>query len=422
VLRLAALRAQKAKLLGFLDFATWKLQDQMAETPEAVNRFFAQLTPAATAKAKAEAADIQAVIEAQKSGFTLQPWDWNYYAEQVRKAKFDLDESEVKPYFELNNVLENGVFYAANQLYGLTFKERRDIPVYQEDVRVFEVFDKDGKAFALFYSDNFKRDNKRGGAWCWGYTQPSKLLGQKPTVYNVMNAPKPAPGQPALVSFDDVRTLFHEFGHALHALFGNQQYPSLGSDIARDFVEFPSQLNEHWALHPKILKHYAVHYKTGETIPQALVDKIKKASAFNTGYKLTEQIAASLLDLEWHKLSDSAAVTDVAAFEKAALQRAGIDLPQVPPRYRSSYFSHIWSSESYAGGYYGYQWTKMLSEDAYAWFEENGGLTRANGQRFRDLILSRGATLDYNQMYKAFRGREPDINAMKKNMGLAPAF
>jgi peptidyl-dipeptidase Dcp len=422
ILRLAAIRAEKAKLMGFENYAAWKLQDQMAQTPEAVNQFFAQLVPLVTAQAKKEAADIQEMIDKQKGGFTLQPWDWDYYSEKVRKEKYDLDESEVKPYFELNKVLENGVFYAANQLYGITFKERHDIPVYHPDVRVFEVFDKDGKSLALFYGDYYKRDNKSGGAWMDNFVGQSKLMGTKPVIYNVCNFTKPAAGQPALISFDDVTTMFHEFGHGLHGMFASQQYPTLsGTNTARDFVEFPSQFNEHWAMDPKVLKHYAVHYKTGEVIPQALLDKIKNASAFNNGYKYTEAIAGAALDLQWHKLSATDAVKDVDAFEKEALHKTGLDLPQVPPRYRSSYFLHIWSN-GYAAGYYAYQWTKMLEEDAYAWFDEHGGLTRANGQRFRDMVLSRGNTIDLNKMFRDFRGHNPDIKAMQKYLGFGKTF
>ncbi len=418
ILRLVALRTQKAKLMGYPNYAAWKLKDQMSQTPEAVDKFLGQLVPAVTAKAKQEAADIQAVIDEQKGGFTLMPWDWDFYAEQVRKAKYDLDENEIKPYFELNKVLENGVFYAATQLYGITFKERKDIPVYQQDVRVFEVFDKDGKAMALFYCDYYKRDNKSGGAWMSNIVTQSKLLGTKPVIYNVCNFTKPAAGQPALISFDDVETMFHEFGHGLHGLFASQEYPTLsGTNVARDYVEFPSQFNEHWALDPIVLKNYAVHYQTGALIPQALVDKIKKAGSFNKGYGLTEAIAAASLDMQWHMLDGSKPVEDVDAFEKMALHNTGLDLPQVPPRYRSSYFLHIWSN-GYAAGYYAYQWTKMLEEDAYAWFEENGGLTRANGQRFRDMILSRGNTEDYNKMFRDFRGHDPDIKSMAKDLGL----
>jgi peptidyl-dipeptidase Dcp len=418
ILQLSALRADKGKLLGFPSYAAWKIQDQMAETPEAVDTFFAQLIPAVTAKAKKEAQEIQSLINEQNGGFTLEPWDWNFYSGQIQKAKYDLDENEIKPYFELNKVLEDGVFYAANQLYGITFKERKDIPVYQPDVRVFEVFDKDGTSMALFYGDYFKRDNKRGGAWMSNFVRQSTLLGTKPVIYNVCNFNKPAAGQPALLTFDNVTTMFHEFGHALHDMFASQKYPGLsGTNVARDFVEFPSQFNEHWALDPKVLMHYAVHYQTGETIPQSLIDKIKKASTFNNGYSLTELIAASMLDLQWHKLPAGTVVNDVDGFEKEALHKTGLDLPQVPPRYRSSYFNHIWAS-GYAAGYYAYTWTKMLDEDAYAWFEEHGGLTRENGQRFRDMILSRGNTLDYQQMYKAFRGRDANIKAMVKYLGL----
>jgi len=418
IIRIAAIRAQQAKLMHFKNYAAWKLQDQMAKTPEAVDQFFAKLVPAVTAKARQEAADIQAVIDEQKGGFQVEPWDWNFYAEQVRKARYNLDNSEIKPYFELNRVLEKGVFFAANQLYGLTFKERKDLPVYQQDVRVFEVFDKDGKAFALFYCDYFKRDNKSGGAWMSNIVGQSTLMGTKPVIYNVCNFSKPADGQPALISFEDVTTMFHEFGHGLHGLFASQKYPTLsGTNVARDYVEFPSQFNEHWALDPKVLKNYAIHYQTGAPIPQSLVNKIKKAGTFNTGYKLTEAIAAASLDMQWHKLTATDVVTDATAFEKKALQVTGLDLKQVPPRYRSTYFLHIWSN-GYAAGYYAYQWTKMLEEDAYSWFKEHGGLTRANGQRFRDLILSRGNTEDYNVMFKRFRGHAPEIKALQEEMGL----
>jgi len=418
IIRLANIRAKKAKLIGFPNYASWKLKDQMAQTPEAVDKFFAQLIPAAKAKATEEAADIQALIDKQKGGFKLEPWDWDYYAEQVRKERYKIDESEIKPYFQLDKVLEDGVFYAATQLYGLTFKERHDIPVYQKDVRVFEVFDKDGKSFALFYGDYYKRDNKNGGAWMSNLVGQSKLLKTKPVIYNICNFNKPAVGAPALISNDDVVTMFHEFGHALHGLFANQAYPTLsGTSVARDFVEFPSQFNEHWAWYPTILKHYAKHYKTGEVIPQALVQKIKKASAFNKGYSLTELISAASLDLQWHKIAATQTIKDANEFENNALHLTGLDMPQVPPRYRSTYFLHIWGN-GYAAGYYAYQWTKMLEEDAYAWFEENGGLTPANGQRFRDMILSKGNTEDYNLMFKKFRGHAPDIKAMEKDLGL----
>ena len=418
IIKLATIRAQKAKLLGFSSYAAWKLQDQMAKNPENVFKFFGKLNPSVTAKVKEEVSAIQKVIDNQQGGFSLQPWDWTYYAEQVRKAKYDLDENQTKPYFELNSVLEKGVFYAANQLYGLTFKERHDIPVYQQDVRVFEVYDKDKKPFALFYCDYFKRDNKNGGAWMNNLVGQSTLLGAKPVIYNVCNFSKPAPGTPALISFTDVTTMFHEFGHALHGLFASQKYPTLsGANTARDFVEFPSQFNEHWALDPKVLNNYAIHYKTGDHIPNSLVEKMKKSTSFNSGYALSEAIAASMLDMQWHSIAADETIPDEDAFEKKALDASGLDVQHVPPRYRSTYFLHIWAN-GYAAGYYAYQWTKMLEEDAFAWFEQHGGLTRVNGQRFRDMVLSRGNTEDYNVMFKKFTGHQPDINALKHALGL----
>ena len=416
--RLAEIRAQQAKLLGFNNYAAWNLQDQMAKTPEAVERFLDKLVPAATANARKEAADIQAVIDREKGGFKLESWDWNYYAEKVRKAKYDLDADQVKPYFELFNVLQNGVFYAANQLYGLTFKERHDIPVYQDDVRVYELFDHDSTSIGLFYCDYFKRDNKSGGAWMDNIVTQSKLLDKKPVIYNVCNFAKPAPGQPALISYDDVTTMFHEFGHALHGFFASQQYPSLsGTSVARDFVEFPSQFNEHWAIYPEIFSHYAVHYKTGEPMPAKLVEKIRKSASFNQGYMLTELLAAAELDMQWHTISANDSINDVDKFETEALHRTHLDLPQVPPRYRSTYFLHIWGN-GYAAGYYAYLWSEMLDDDAYAWFKENGGLTRENGQRFRDMILSRGNTENLAKLFRDFRGREPEIKPMLESRGL----
>ncbi len=418
IARIAQIRAQQAKLLGYDSYAAWKLEDQMAKKPATALKFLDDLVPAATARAKREAADIQAMIDKDGDKFQLQPWDWQLYAEQVRKAKYDLDESQIKPYFELDNVLENGVFYAAHQLYGLDFKERHDLPVYQPDVRVFEVFDADGKSLALFYCDYFKRDNKSGGAWMDNLVGQSKLLGTKPVIYNVTNFTKPAPGQPALLSFDDVTTMFHEFGHALHGMFADQEFPSLsGTNTARDFVEFPSQFNEHWALEPGVFAHYAKHYQTGAPMPQELVDKIKKSSTFNKGYDVTEAISAALLDMSWHTLPADAPKQDVDAFEAAALKKNGTDLSYVPPRYRSSYFMHIWGN-GYAAGYYAYAWTQMLADDAFAWFDEHGGLTRANGDRFRQMVLSRGNTEDLATMYRDWRGRDPNVDAMKKDRGL----
>ncbi|HTV96641.1 MAG TPA: peptidyl-dipeptidase Dcp [Steroidobacteraceae bacterium] len=418
VSRLAQLRAQRAQLLGFASYAAWRLEDQMAKTPENALDFMNALVPLATARATREANDIQALIDAQHGGFTLEPWDWDFYGEQVRKAKYDLDDAEVKPYFELNGVLENGVFYAANQLYGISFKERKDIPVYQPDVRVFDVIDADGKPLALFYCDYFKRDNKNGGAWMSTFIGQSKLLGTRPVVYNVANLQKPAPGEPALLSFEDVTTLFHEFGHALHGMFADTVYPSLsGTATARDFVEFPSQFNEHWAMYPTVFEHYARHYKTGAVMPPTLVEKIRRARNFNAGYKMTEVLAAAELDMQWHTLPAGAPLQDPDAFQREALEKVHIALRAVPPRYRSSYFQHIWGG-GYAAGYYAYLWTQMLADDAYQWFEENGGLTRANGDRFRQMILSRGNTEDLAAMYAAWRGRPPKVDAMLKDRGL----
>ena len=416
--RLAIIRAEKARLLGFPNYAAWNLQDQMAKTPEAVQTFLKQLIPATTAKARKEVVDLQAVIDKEKGGFRLQPWDWNYYAEKVRKDRYDLDENQIKPYFELFNVLENGVFYAANQLYGLTFKRRTDIPVYNTDMRVYTVYNKDSSELGLFYCDYFKRDNKSGGAWMSNVVGQSKLLGTKPAIYNVCNFTKPAPGEPALISFDDVTTMFHEFGHALHGFFADQIYPSLsGTSVARDFVEFPSQFNEHWALEPKVFQHYAVHYKTGKPMQKELVEKIKKSQKFNQGYALTEILAAADLDMEWHTIPAGDSIKSTDDFEAAALKHTNLDLPQVPPRYRSSYFLHIWGN-GYAAGYYAYSWTEMLDDDVYSWFKEHGGMTRANGQRFRDMILSRGNTEDYNKMFYDFCGRKPNIQPMLENREL----
>lgn len=418
ITRMAQIRAEKAALLGFPDYATWKLQDQMAKTPAAVESFFAKLIPAATAKARVEAKDIQALINEQKDTFALQAYDWNFYADQVRKARYNLDESEIKPYFVLDSVLKNGVFYAATQLYGITFKERKDIPVYHKDVRVYELFEENGTAIGLFYCDYFKRDSKGGGAWMDNMVRQSKLLGTKPVIFNVCNFTKPADGQPAMISFDDVTTMFHEFGHALHGFFADQQYPSLsGTATARDFVEFPSQFNEHWALYPSVLKNYARHYKTNETIPDELVAKIKNAGTFNQGYAITEVLAAANLDMQWHTIKPGTPEQDVDKFETAALQKVHLDLSYVPSRYRTSIFQHIWGG-GYSAGYYAYLWTEMLDHDAYSWFEENGGLSRANGKRFRDMILSRGNTEDYGKMFKAFRGHDPVIEPMLKNRGL----
>jgi len=419
IARLAQLRAQKAKLLGYPSFAAWKLEDQMAKTPEAAVQFMDAIVPAAAAKAAREAKDIQAVINAQQGGFELQPWDWNFYAEQVRNARYDLDDAQVKPYFEINNVLQNGVFYAANQLYGLTFKERHDLPVYHPDVRVFEVFDTNGKHLALFYCDYFKRDNKNGGAWMSAFVGQSRLLGTLPVVYNVANLTKPSEGEPALISFTDVTTMFHEFGHALHGMFSDAEYPTLaGTSTARDFVEFPSQFNEHWAIYPSIFAHYARHHKTGAPMPQELAARIREAENFNKGYKMTELLAAAELDMQWHSLPSNTPLQKPDQFEKQALENTHLNISYVPPRYRSTYFSHIWGSEGYSAGYYAYLWTEMLADDSYQWFVENGGLTRANGDRFRQMVLSRGNTEDPAKMYRSWRGAPPNTKAMLKYRGL----
>ena len=418
VTRLAQLRAQKAKLLGYPTYAAFSLDDQMAKTPENAVKLLSDLVPASTAKARAEAAKMQKVIDAEKAGFQLGPQDWELYAEKVRKAEYDLDEAQVRPYFELNSVLQNGVFYAAGQLYGLTFKERHDIPVYQPDVRVFEVFDADGKSMALYYGDYFARSNKSGGAWMDSFVDQSGLIGTKPVVFNVTNFTKPAPGQPALLTFDNVTTIFHEFGHALHGMLSNVKYPTLaGTNVPRDFVEFPSQFNEHWALEPAVFANYAKHYQTGAPMPQALVDRIKKSRTFNQGYATTEYLAAALLDMAWHTQAPGTEQADANTFEPAALQRFGIAMPEVPPRYHTTYFSHIWSN-GYSAGYYAYLWSELIDDDAYYWFKEHGGMTRANGQRFRDMILSRGGTQDEAAMYRAFRGRDPIVEPLLIERGL----
>jgi peptidyl-dipeptidase Dcp len=415
VLRLAQLRIEKAKLMGCPNFAAWKLEDQMAKEPEAAKRFLDDLVLPATANAAREADDIRQLMNA---GDEVQPWDWAYYAKLVRKAKFDFDDAEVKPYFEINSVLENGVFYAANQLFGLTFQERKDIPVYQPDVRVFEAIDADGKSLALFYCDYFKRDNKNGGAWMTNLVGQSRLLGTLPVICNVGNSPKPAAGQPALISFTDVTTMFHEFGHALHGLFADCEYPSLsGTAVARDFVEFPSQFYEHWATYPAIFDHYAKHYETGAPMPTELTAKLSASKTFNQGYALTEVLAAAELDMQWHTQSAGVQIESPDVFEKAALQRTQLSISYVPPRYRSSYFAHIFAG-GYAAGYYAYLWAEMLDQDGYQWFLDNGGLTRANGDRLRHMVLSRGNTADPAAMYKAWLGREPSITPMLKERGL----
>lgn len=418
VQQLAELRAQKAKLLGFDTWADYVLDDQMAKTPQAATKLLTDMVPAATAKARGEAERMQQIVDEQGGDFQLASWDWQRYAEQLRKKEYDLDQAEVKPYLELNRVLQDGVFYAANQLYGLTFKERHDIPVYNPDVRVFEVFDADGSPLALFYADYFQRPSKSGGAWMDNLVDQSGLMGTKPVVYNVTNFTKPADGQPALLTFDDVSTMFHEFGHALHGMFSNIEYPTLaGTNVPRDFVEFPSQFNEHWALDPAVLANYAKRYDTGEPMPQELVDKIRKSSTFNMGYATTEYLEAALLDLAWHSLPAADAKKDVDAFEAESLKRFRVDMAQVPPRYRTTYFSHIWDG-GYSAGYYAYMWSEVLDDDAFYWFRDHGGMTRENGQRFRDMVLSKGGSEDAGAMYRAFTGRDPSVEPLLEERGL----
>lgn len=414
---LIQLRLEKAKLLGFPNYAAWLLQDAMVENPETVLKFYNELIQPTVQAANKEN---DALVELAKSEGVneFKPSDWAYYAEKLRKAKYDLDEGQIKPYFELKNVLEKGVFYAATKLYGITFKERKDIPTYHPDVVVYEIFEEDGTPLALFYGDYFARESKRGGAWMDNFVTQSHLLGKKPVIYNVCNYTKPAEGEAALITFDDVTTLFHEFGHALHGLFANQKYPSLsGTSVARDFVEFPSQANENWVLHPEVLKNFAIHYQTGEVIPQTLIDKIKRASTFNQGFAFGEVIAASVMDFNFHTLTEIPADFDVNKFEMESLKAQNLWMNNVPPRYRASYFNHIFGG-GYAASYYAYTWTEMLARDTGKWFEENGGLTRENGQRYRDMILSKGNTINYKDAYKAFRGGDFEVSTILKERGL----
>jgi len=414
--RLTALRARQAQLLGFDDYASWSTADQMAKTPSAALAFMRGIVPAARARAVLEQADIQQVINDEQGGFTVQVWDWAFYAERVRLGKYALDESHIKPYFALNTVLQDGVFWTATQLFGIRFVERFDIPVYHPDVRVWEIFDHTGEGMALFYGDFFARDSKSGGAWMGNFVEQSYEFAARPVIYNVCNYQKPANGQTALISWDDVITLFHEFGHTLHGLFASQRYATLsGTNTPRDFVEFPSQINEHWASHPQVFAHYARHYETGEPMPEALRDKMLSATQFNKGYDMTELLSAALLDMNWHGINEP--VEDVVAFEADALKKEGLDLPAVPPRYRSSYFAHIFGG-GYAAGYYAYLWTQMLADDGYQWFVEQGGLTRENGQIFREAILSRGNSSDLAELYRQWRGHDPKIEPMLENRGL----
>lgn len=415
--KLAKLRLKKAQVLGKKSFAEWKLQDQMAKTPDAAVKLMNQLATPAVETARREAKDIQDLIDQQKGGFKLEPWDWNFYAEQVRKAKFDLDENQIKPYFEITTVLEKGVFFAAEKFYGLTFKKRTDLPVYHPDVVTYEVFDHDRKSLAIYYLDFYTRDSKNGGAWMSNFVEQSYLLGTKPVIVNCYNYQKPAPGKPSLISYDDVTTIFHEFGHSIHGMFASQKYPSLsGTNVPRDFVEFPSQINEHWALDPVVLKNYAIHYETKQQIPQALVDKIKKAATFNQGYMTTELVSAAALDMDWHSVTSEGQLLPVLDFEKQSLKNHGFTLYTVPPRYHTPYFAHIWGG-GYSAGYYAYLWSETLDSDAWEWIMKNGGLTRENGDRFRKHILSVGNSVDLNQAFRDFTGHDPDIKPLLRNRG-----
>lgn len=420
VSRLARLRAERAQLLGYANHAAYSLEDQTARTTDAVNKMLADLARPAVANARREAADMQAVIDQNGGGFQLAPWDWAFYSEKVRQKKYAFDGEQLKPYFELDRVLRDGVFFAATKLFGITFKERKDLPVYQEDVRVFEVIDADGQPLALFIADLFARPSKRGGAWMNSYVEQATLFGTKPVVGNHMNIPKPAAGEPALLTFDEVNTLFHEFGHALHGMFSNVKYPRFtGTSVPRDFVEFPSQVNEMWAVWPEVLKNYAKHYQTGEPMPSELIEKVIAIKQFNQGFATTEYLAAALLDQAWHQLAPGNVPepSDVIAFEAEALKKAGVDLPTVPPRYRSTYFSHSFSG-GYSAGYYSYIWSEVLDADSVEWFKRNGGLTRENGDHYRRAVLSRGGSAEAMSLYRELTGHEPDVQPLLKRRGL----
>ncbi|MBC3809975.1 M3 family metallopeptidase [Undibacterium aquatile] len=417
-LQLARLRAERAQLLGYPNYAAYGLEDETAKTTTAVNKMLSELAPAAVANAKNEAAELQKIIDANHGDFKLAAWDWAYYTEQLRTAKYAFDDTQLRPYFELDSVLQNGVFFAAHQLYGISFKERKDLPVYHPSVRVFEVFDADGKSMALFIADMYARDSKRGGAWMNSYVEQSTLFNKKPVIANHLNIPQPPKGEPTLLTADEVKTAFHEFGHALHGLFSQVHYPRFsGTNVPRDFVEYPSQVNEMWATWPEVLKNYAKHYKTGEVIPQALVDKITASNKFNQGFATTEYLAASLLDQRWHQLTPAQIPSDAIAFENVALKEAGVDFAPVPPRYRSTYFSHIFGG-GYSAGYYAYLWSEVLDADTVEWFKENGGLTRKNGDWFRQQLLSRGGSIDPMESFRNFRGRDPKIDPLLLRRGL----
>ena len=418
VARLTQIRAEKAKLLGFDTWADYQLGQSMAQKPQAVLSMLSSMVPAVVANTKLEAAAIQEMIKAQGGDFELQPWDWEFYAEKVRKAKYDLDESQVKPYFEFERVLQDGVFSTMNQLFGITMKPRPDLPVYHPDVKAYEVFDADGTSLAIFYADYFAREGKRGGAWMSSFVNQNALLGDKPVVVNVMNIPKGPAGEPTLVSYDNVTTMFHEFGHGLHGIFSKVTYPSLsGTAVSRDFVEFPSTFQEDWAAHPQVLANYAKHYKTGEAIPADLLAKILKSRSFNQGYDTLEYMAAALVDMEWHSLPAGAPLQDVEKFEAGALKKHGVDFAAVPPRYKSTFFSHSIGG-GYSAGYYAYMWSEILAADAFAYVQSQGGLKIENGNNYRTNILSVGNTKPPMEAYKAFRGQEPTTDALLILRGL----
>ena len=422
LVKVVKLRAQQAKLLGFDNHAAYQLQNQTAKTTAAVNERLATLAPAAVANAGNEAKALQAMMDAENKGkeqLQLAAWDWDYYTEKVRAEQYNFDASQLKPYLEMNNVLENGVFYAAEKVFGLTFKERKDLPVYNPDVKVWEVFNADGSTLALFIQDFYARESKRGGAWMNAYVSQSSLMGTKPVVANHLNIPKPPAGEPTLLTWDEVTTMFHEFGHALHGMFSNVTYPSFsGTSVPRDFVEYPSQVNEMWADWPEVLQNYAIHHQSGEAMPKELLDKVLASAQFNQGFGTTEYLAAALLDQAWHQLSadEVPAADGVLAFEAAALAKAGVALDAVPPRYRSTYFSHIMGG--YSAGYYSYIWSEVLDADSVVWFKENGGMLRKNGDHFRDSLLSRGGSEDAMTLFKNFRGSEPDITPLLIRKGL----
>lgn len=426
IAKLVALRAQRAHLLGFPSHAAYALEEEGAGTPDSVNRLLAQIAAPALAAAKQEAAEIQQSINAQaqaghQAAFELQPWDWAFYAEQVRKSRFDFDGAAVKPYFELDRVLKDGVFYAAHELYGVTITERTDLPVYDPTVRTFEVKDADGSPLALFLTDYFARDNKQGGAWENPYVTASTLFGQHAVVANQLNIPKPEAGQPVLLTFEQVTTMFHEFGHALHDIFSTAKYPTLsGTNVPADFVEYPSQFNEMWAREPRVLAHFARHFQTGEAMPKPLYDKVIAAQKYGTGYATTEYVSAAMLDQSWHQLTPAQApkADQVMAFEANALLQNRIDYAPVPPRYHSTYFSHIFAGDSYAAGYYAYLWSEVLARDSGQWFHGHGGLTRANGDFFRAKILSRGRTEEPEILFRDFYGK-PDVGPLLEYHGLA---